>query len=122
MKDLFAIRAATTITTDSAEEVKQTSVEMAELVVTDNKLQLPDIVSVFFTITPDIKSFNPATAVRELLGWKDIVMICAQEAFIEGGLPLCIRSLFHVKSEVTKEIKHIYLNEAKKLRADWCIK
>lgn len=119
MKGILAIRAATTVTSDSSKEIRQATAEMVKAVLLDNQLESKDIISVLFTLTHDLRSLNPATAVREELNWKDIVMLCAQEALIEGGLPFCIRGLFHIRAEKDK-VKHVYLNGAKSLRADWC--
>jgi chorismate mutase len=113
-----AIRAATTIETDSPEDVTMATAEMMEKVVVLNKLPLENIVSIHFTLTADIKSLNPATAVRNTLHWNDIPMICSQEAFIEGGLKHCIRAVVHAYP-THQVIQHVYLNQAKMLREDW---
>jgi len=114
-----AIRTATTVDQDSPELIKDASVEIMSLMLKSNELKLENIISVFFSITPDLKSFNPATAVRENLNWTEIPMICFQEAFIEGGLPYCIRSLIHIQNYQNHEIKHIYLHKAESLRSEW---
>lgn len=114
-----AIRTATTVDQDLPELIKAASVEIMSLMLETNQLKLENIISVFFSITPDLKSFNPATAVRENLDWTEIPMICFQEAFIEGGLPYCIRALIHVQNCPKPEIKHIYLHKAQGLRSEW---
>ena len=41
------------------------------------------------------------------------------EMNVPGALPLCIRVLMHVNSNVAqRDIKHIYLNKAVQLRPD----
>ncbi len=115
-----AIRAASTVEQDSVDEIKLVSVELIEQVILQNELLKEKIISIYFTLTHDLKSFNPATAIRESLDWNDIVMICAQEAYIEGGLEKCIRALIHVQIDGDKKVQHVYLGRAKSLRADWC--
>ena len=45
--------------------------------------------------------------------------MCTHEMDVPGAMPLCIRILMHVNSEIAqKDIKHIYQNEAVKLRPD----
>ncbi|HEY9886629.1 MAG TPA: chorismate mutase [Vampirovibrionales bacterium] len=116
-----AIRAATTIKQDKAEEIRLATKELISAVMKENDLQSNDVFSILFSLTPDIKSLNPATAVREELNFTDISMLCAQEAFIENGLPFCIRAMFHVYVNENKQVQHIYKNEAKVLRADWLV-
>ena len=53
------------------------------------------------------------------MGWKYVPVMCTHEMDVPGGMPLCIRILMHVNSDkVQKDIKHIYQNEAVKLRPD----
>jgi len=115
-----AIRAATCVNEDSEWQIKEASVELMSAVLRENQINSEDIISVYYTLTPDLKSFNPATAARTELGWKDVPMICAQEAFIEEGLKFCIRALMHVNLKPDQKVQHIYLREARNLRADWC--
>ncbi|MDX1920160.1 MAG: chorismate mutase, partial [Candidatus Caenarcaniphilales bacterium] len=119
MKFIKAIRLATTINQDSPAEIRLAVKELLEAMLEDNNLKVEDIISVYFTLTPDVKSLNPATAVREQLQWNSVPMICAQEAFIEGGMQKCIRGLIHASFEEDKKVHHIYQREAKSLRMDW---
>jgi chorismate mutase len=119
LKALKAIRAATSVPKDTAQEIRKACVELMDSVFLNNNLIPQNIISILFTLTPDLKSLNPATAVRQQMGLNEVAMLCAQEAFIEGGLPHCIRALIHIELEEGKAIQHVYLNEARALRADW---
>jgi len=45
--------------------------------------------------------------------------MCAQEIPVPGGLPLCVRVMMHVNTDkAAKEINHVFLREAVKLRPD----
>ena len=51
--------------------------------------------------------------------YDDVPLLGAQEAAVEGGLPRCIRVLVHCYSERSRaEVQHVYLEEARALRAD----
>ncbi len=121
MKLIKAIRGAITVEEDSKAQIREASVQLISSISQNNALKDLDIISIYFTLTPDLKSLNPATAVRENLNWTNVSMICAQEAFIEGGLPKCIRALLHVYLEENQQVKHLYLKEAQSLRNDWCL-
>ena len=78
-----------------------------------------DIASITISTTPDIKSAFPAKSVRLMEGWQYVPIMCMHEMDVPGALPLCIRVLMHVNTDVAqKDIQHIYLNEAVKLRPD----
>ena len=77
-----------------------------------------DIVSAFFTATPDIRCAFPATAAREL-GWNDIPMLCAAEIDVPNAQPRCLRVMLHVERQPAQpQLVPIYLREAVTLRPD----
>ncbi|MDN4608733.1 chorismate mutase [Sporosarcina highlanderae] len=113
------IRGATTVEQDHTDKVLEATrmmvIEMAEA----NGVVPGDIVSVIISTTQDIKSAFPAKAVRTLDGWKYVPVMCTHEMNVIGSMPFCIRALMHVNSEIVqKDIKHVYHNEAVKLRPD----
>ena len=83
-------------------------------------LRPEDIASILFTVTDDIRSVYPAKAARELsLEWEEVPLMCAQEIPVPDSLPCCIRVLIHWNTELPqKDISHIYLREAIRLRPD----
>ena len=117
---LVALRGATTLDTDSRDEVMARTAEMLEVLMERNGLQAGDIVSLLFTATDDIHSEFPAAAVRAA-GISDVPMLCARELAIEGGsgIPLCVRVLAHVYTETPRQdLRHAYLRDARQLRSD----
>lgn len=83
-----------------------------------NDVKLEDVVSAFFTTTPDLNAEFPAVAARSL-GWTAVPMLCGHEMNVPGSLPLCLRVLLHINTEKgVEEIKHVYLRGAKVLRPD----
>jgi len=82
-----------------------------------NSIEPADIICIFFTATGDLKSAYPAEAARDM-GLTMSPMMCLQEMDVNGSLPRCIRVLIQVERVTEKEIKHVYLGEAKRLRPD----
>ena len=115
-----ALRAATTVQEDTQEQIKLSVKELIQEIIKLNNLTQENIISVQFSITKDIRSFNPATALRQELNWSQVPMFCAQEPDIENSLAFCIRAIIYIQdySENPKNLKHVYLKEAKNLRAD----
>ena len=113
------IRGATTITIDEKEQVLSATKKLLTSILEANPaLRTEDIASALFTVTEDIVSAYPALAARQM-GWDQVPMMCAREIPVPGSLPLCIRVLIHWNTDKSQqEIKHIYLNEAIKLRPD----
>jgi chorismate mutase len=83
-----------------------------------NGLTADDLISIWFTATPDLHSDFPAAAARKL-GIVDVPLICAQELDIEGGMPRVVRVLAHIESDKPRaDIAHVYLGAAAALRKD----
>ena len=117
---LAALRGATTLESDSREQVMQRTSEMLESLLQRNGLAAADIVSLWFTATDDIRSEFPAAAVRAA-GISDVPMLCARELGIEGAsnIPLCVRVMAHVYTDRPRaELRHAYLRGARQLRSD----
>jgi chorismate mutase len=113
-----AIRGATCLTQDDANEMSDAVVELLTALLERNNLTKDDIISVFFTATADLRCAFPASAARRL-DFGDVPLICAQEIDVTGALPRVIRVMAHVDSKKTRsEIKHIYLRGAEVLRQD----
>ncbi len=114
-----AIRGAITVNQDNADEIRSACKELVSMIVRDNDLKPEDIITVFITITDDLKSLNPSAAIRTAFAWNDVPFFTSQEPNIIGMLPRCIRILIQCYSKRGKsEIRHIYLREAAKLRPD----
>lgn len=113
-----AVRGATTLLEDSKSHLHERTKELVEAMLTANALAADDVISVFFTCTPDVVSDFPAAAARQL-GFGATPLMCAQEMAVPGALPLVVRVMMHVESARTKdEVAHVYLHEAVSLRRD----
>jgi chorismate mutase len=113
-----ALRGATTVDSDEADQVRARTVALLQEMVERNGIDHDDIISVLFTATDDIHSIFPAAAARDI-GFGDIPLICARELDIVGSAPLCIRVLMHLSTSLSRsELRHVYLEGASGLRDD----
>lgn len=109
-----AIRGAITVDENSREAIAEgTQVLLGELA-RRNGLRPDEVVSLFFTLTPDLDADFPARAARSV-GW-DVPMLDMQELPVPGSVCRCIRVLLHVERSGT--VRHAYLRGARSLRPD----
>jgi len=115
---LRALRGATTLEEDTAEQVNERVRGLVSSMLERNGIEHDDLVSILFTATDDVVSLFPATAARSL-GLGDVPLICARELTITGAVPRCIRVLMHFYTERPREeLHHVYLEGARGLRDD----
>lgn len=113
------VRGAITVEIDKAEEIVSATRELLEEILKANQIvSFDDIASIFFTTTPDLTSTFPAEAARAI-GMSQVPLLCASEIAVANRMPKCIRVLMHLNTDKPqREIAHIYLREAKRLRPD----
>jgi len=117
-KILRGLRGATTAPANTSEAILQATAELLRALLEANGFQPEDVESAIFTSSPDLTADYPARAAR-LLGWRDVPLLGAAEVPVPDGLPRCIRVLLHFHTtKPQRELKHIYLREAAKLRPD----
>lgn len=115
---LRAIRGATCLVQDDAQEMADAVTELLSEILVRNEVSLDELVSIFFTATPDLHSAFPAAAARGI-GLADVPLMCAQELDITGAMEKVIRVMLHVQTDTPRnEIKHVYLRGAEALRKD----
>jgi chorismate mutase len=113
------IRGATTVTQNEENEILRETVVLLREIVERNDVIAEDICSVWITVTGDLDATFPARAIREIEGWDLVPLMCSVEIPVKGGLPMCIRLMVQVNTDKSqRDIRHVYLNEAKKLRPD----
>ena len=110
-----AIRGATTVEKDTAENIKESVKTLLTTIKEENGLTEEDIVCIMFSNTSDLSSFYPAKAAREA-GFFNCALYSSLEPDICGSLKKCIRVM--VLAEIESAPKHIYLNGAVNLRRD----
>ncbi len=112
-----AIRGATTVPGDTPEQIATAVLELLEAMRARNQFHDHEVISVIFTMTPDLQSAFPAEAARRA-GWHDIPLLCSAEVAVPGGLPRCLRVLMHVERSWVAGPVPVYLHEAVRLRPD----
>lgn len=113
-----AVRGATHLNADDADEMRAAVVELLSAMLTRNSLTTDDLISVLLTSTHDLVSTFPASAARSL-DLSDVPLICAQEIDVAGAMPRVVRVLAHVETSLPRrEVTHVYLRGAEVLRAD----
>ncbi len=113
-----AVRGAVQVDADERGLVLKATTELVSAVFEANGLAADDVISMIFTMTPDLTSEFPALAAREL-GLTDTPLLCASEIPVPGALPRVVRILAHVDTLRAKsEIQHVYLGGAVALRRD----
>lgn len=113
-----AVRGAVQLERDEAGHMEEQVGTLLTAVLERNGLHTDDLISLWFTATPDLHSDFPAAAARKL-GIVDVPLICAQELDIEGAMPRVVRVLAHIECDKPRaDIAHVYLGAAAALRKD----
>ncbi len=115
------LRGAISVTENTSEQIIAATRELlTELLRANAITEFDDIISAIFTTTPDLTAAFPAEAARAL-GMQHVPLLCASEIAVPHGMPRIIRILLHVNTTRNqKEVVHVYLGDAKKLRPDVC--
>lgn len=112
------IRGAITVEKDENKEISEATQELLTQMISNNGILSQDIISIIFTMTPDLRSAFPAEAARAM-GLTLVPLLCTQEIPVPGALPLCIRVLMHINTEKPQDqIKHQFMRAASQLRPD----
>ncbi|MBO2945018.1 chorismate mutase [Paenibacillus sp. F411] len=113
------IRGATTVSGNNEQEILNETIVLLQEIISSNDLEPEFISNIWITMTQDLNAAFPAKAIRNLDGWELVPLMCSVEIPVEGSLPRCIRLMVQVNTEKSQQdIKHVYLNEAKRLRPD----
>jgi len=114
---LFALRGAIDVPANEADAILARTEELMHEVMERNSLAADDCVSCIFTATPDLDAEFPAVAARRI-GFDRVPLLCAREIDRPDALPRIIRVLVHYHAAEDHQPRHVYLGEAKALRAD----
>ena len=118
MREVRAVRGAIQVDRDDPEVIYKDTGELILEVLRRNNLKTADVISIFFTVTPDLVSCFPAAGVRGL-GVTEVPMLCATEIAVPNAMERVVRLLAHVHTERSgSDIQHVYLRGAAELRPD----
>lgn len=102
---------------NDAESILGATDELMRELIAANGLTPENIVSCIFTLTEDLNAEFPAVAARAL-GLASVPLLCAREVPVPGALPRIVRVMVHYYAEPGHVAQHVYLREARALRAD----
>jgi chorismate mutase len=114
---LFALRGATSVESNTADAILGATGELMREIMERNELAPERMVSCIFTVTQDLDAEFPAVAARNI-GLGSVPLMCAREVPVPGSLPRVIRVLVHYYAHDDHHQRHVYLHEARVLRAD----
>ena len=114
---LFALRGAISVDRNDARAIHEATATLMREIMQRNGLRPEDLVSCIFTATDDLDAQFPAVAARQL-GLHTVPLLCARELPVPGSLPRVIRVLVHYYAPEDHTPRHVYLGEARSLRAD----
>ncbi len=114
---LFALRGANSVTANEADAILGATDELMRELMQRNGLSPEAMVSCIFTVTEDLNAEFPAVAARNL-GLDRVPLLCAREVPVPGSLPRVIRVLVHYYAPDDHQPRHVYLRDARSLRAD----
>jgi chorismate mutase len=113
------VRGATTTDANTRDEIRAATRQLLTRMIRVNGIKSEDVACAMFTVTRDLNAEFPAFAARQL-GWGDVPLLCSYEIDVPGSLPRCIRILANWNtSKLQREITHVYIKGAKKLRPDF---
>jgi chorismate mutase len=114
---LFALRGANSVEANEASAILDATDRLIREMMERNALEADAMVSCIFTLTDDLDAEFPAVAARRL-GLDKVPLLCAREVPVPGSLPRVIRVLMHYYAPEDHQPRHVYLGEARLLRAD----
>jgi chorismate mutase len=114
---LHALRGAVSVERNDADAILAATRELLTELIQRNELEPEQMVSCIFTATGDLDAEFPAVAARDL-GLNRVPLLCAREIDVPGALERVIRVLLHYYADNAHEAQHVYLREARALRAD----
>ena len=114
---LWAVRGAVQAEKNDVEAILTATEALMRELMSRNGLEPQRLVSCLFTTTDDLNAEFPAVAARRL-GLEAVPLLCAREIPVPGSMPRVIRVLIHYHAPEDHEPSHVYLGEARALRAD----
>ncbi len=114
---LFALRGANSVERNEADAILDATEALMRELVERNALTEDAFVSCIFTLTEDLNAEFPAVAARRM-GFDRVPLMCAREVPVPGSMPRVIRVLAHYYAPEDHRPRHVYLGEARALRAD----
>lgn len=110
------IRGAITVNENSAEAIKEATIELLNAMIAENNIDTAMISHVIFTLTNDLNAAFPAKFARLDMGWTETAMMCFHELDVPASLEKCLRVLIVLNCGENFKPKFVYLKGASLLR------
>lgn len=121
MKRLYALRGAV-CSENTKEDILKNVGDMCRQLFSLNNVKSEDLVSIQFTMTPDLNVMNPCYALRHSdtgVDTSKVALFGMPELEIFGMLPKCIRVMVTLYMEDNSQLQMVYMNGAEVLRPDF---
>ncbi len=112
---LYGIRGAV-CSENTKEDIAKKVSDLYKKVLTENNISEDKIVSIQFSVTPDLTALNPATALRQAGYAQNIALFCSAEPLMDNGMPFVIRLL--LTAYLDQAPVPVYMHGAENLRSD----
>lgn len=120
-KRVYCIRGATCVDENSCESIIENVGALFRMLLEENHLLAEDMVSIQFSMTPDIDAMNAASALRKSefpIDVSKVPLFCSQEPVVKNMLAKVIRIMVTSYLPVGTETRSVYRNGAEVLRPD----
>ncbi len=114
-KRLYGIRGGV-VAENNREDITKKVTDLYVQILQQNSLLEEDIVSIQFSVTPDLTAINPASALRSSGLAQYQALFCCAEPVVNNGKPCVIRIL--VTAYLNKNPVSVYIHGAETLRSD----
>ncbi|MFA5569833.1 MAG: chorismate mutase [Sphaerochaetaceae bacterium] len=118
MKRLYAFRGAIDVASDDEQLIVEAVKELYDTFLSRNEVTTDDMVSINFTVTSDLRTLNPATALRRSFTHLQVPLFCMAEAEIDHMMERTIRVMIYFYAKEGYKVKHAYLGTSGQLRPD----
>lgn len=114
-----SIRGAVQFAEDSREKITERVQYLIKTILNQNNLNESDLINILFSITTDLRSINPAAALRAGGDFSETPLFCMQEPESQGAMERVIRVLITCEwNNHSGQPAHLYIDGAEKLRPD----
>ena len=120
IKNITAIRGATTSSGNTLKEIENSVIELINELILRNSLDPKNILSITFTVTKDLDACFPASIARKCFGLDSVSFLDCQQMYVPNDINFCIRLMALVICTKESSINHPYLRGASNLRSDRC--
>ena len=114
---LFALRGAISVERNDAQDILDATTELMREIMQRNALAPEQRRQLHLHRHQDLNAEFPAVAARAV-GFDGVPLLCAQEIPVPRSMPRVIRVLIHYHADEDHEPAHVYLGDARALRAD----